>query len=407
MYIFLIIFFILAGFFSGMETGFISLDVYHLEQQNRGKLVLKFMKKIENIIGITLIGTNICIITISSVFTVYYIETGKVPFSKEVSNLLLTALIVIFAEIIPKVIFRDYANNLTLKGFPIIKFFYYLFSPILFLISKINSLFARVMGIKGESTKFAYSKEDITLFIKDDSSNQSFSQKKMITEALEFKDIEVKKIMTPRIDIVAFEEETPIKQIVSIAQKKGYTRFPIYKGDIDNIVGIFILHDILKYKEEKKVKQVKREILFVPESIDINNLLGRMKKRKRSMAIVVDSYGGTSGLVTTEDIIEELFGEIEDEYDLAGAFDTKLLKNGDILVKGYVETEVLNQKYSLNLPVSKNYNTIAGFYIEKVERIPAIGENIVVKGWRLSVIDATKRKIKRLKLHKISGLKKI
>ena len=399
----IILFFLLAGFFSGMETGFISLDYFALEQQAQGNKtkvkLLAFLSKIEDIIGITLIGTNLSIIVVSSLFTAYWVESGKIPISKQMAHLYLAGFLVVFAEIIPKVVYRNNANSIVSFFYPLIRFFYYLFLPLLYLLSKVNLLLAKIFGIKISKKNRDFSKSDLNHFLNEVSPKEKSAEQKMIAEALEFNDIDVKKIMTPRTEIVAFEENTPITSALQTAKKRGFTRFPVYSSNIDTIVGTFILHDLLN-KKAKYVRDVKREAYFIPESVSINYLLRKMKSEKKSLVVVVDAYGGTAGIVSVEDIIEELFGEIQDEYDLPETPDAQRLKNGDLIVKGFVETDTLNQKFELNLPTLEDFNTIAGLVIDKMEKIPQRGQKCQIGNWQITILDSTKRKIKRVKLHK-------
>ena len=206
--------------------------------------------------------------------------------------------------------------------------------------------------------------------------------------------------MRHRTDIVAFEQKTAISEVISLAREVGYTRFPVYNEDLDNISGILIIYDLLNCEniEEEKAEDFLRPMLFVPETMNVDTLLAEMQAKKRSMTIVVDSYGGTAGMITIEDIMEELVGEIEDEYDVAES-ELEQLADGSYLINGDTEIDILNDNYDLRLPEG-DYETIAGLIIDRLAKIPLIDMRIELKNYTLIVNKVTAKKIEKVKLLK-------
>jgi putative hemolysin len=226
-------------------------------------------------------------------------------------------------------------------------------------------------------------------------------QKEMLEDALEFSELVAKNVMVPRTEVVAVESSTPLPEVIELAKEEGYTRFPVYSDNIDHIEGILIIYDLLTCddKEKHTAGEFVRESLYVPETMDLDAVLKEMQNQKKSLAIVVDSYGGTAGIVTTEDILEEIVGEIEDEYD--SPEDPDVLKIGDdhYMVFGYVDVDTLNDEYEMDLPEG-DYETIAGLIIDHLEKIPTKDQEFVVQSWNFKISKVSNRKIEKIELKK-------
>ena len=225
----------------------------------------------------------------------------------------------------------------------------------------------------------------------------------MLFRSLEFNSITAEDIMIPRRDIVGFEEDASIMEIIEIVREEGFTRYPVYSETIDNITGILIIYDILKkdLSPNAVARDLIREPYFAPENISLNVLMQEMQRQQKSMAIVVDSYGGTSGILTFEDIMEEIVGDIEDEYDHEDdSADVIKISEDTFIINADCEVDDLNDEYDLNLPEG-NYKTVAGLIIDTIERIPKLGQNISIEGFKIQIIQASERKIEKIKLKKL------
>ncbi len=401
----MVVFFILAGFFSGIETGLISLDRLSLEQNakkdTKKKKILKFLENPEKLFGTTLFGTNISIVIVTSI-SIYLLKKNDLEISEKIVTILIAVLILIFAEIIPKALFRDYPNKLVSKCFPLLNFFGIIFAPFVKFVSHLHHFLAKIFKLNKTDRSGIITREDLSFMLsetKDENSIQN-DQKQMLEEVLEFTELDAENVMIHRTEIVAFEKDTPIDKVIITARKRGFTRFPIYDENIDNIIGILIIFDILKKPDIKKAKDALHKPLFVPENKDVNTLLKEMQSNKKSMAIVVDSFGGTAGLITIEDILEEIVGEIEDEYDnVRTVQEVKKINANTFIVQGFVEIDFLNDDFGMNLPEG-DYETIAGMIIHKLSQIPKMNTKIDIENWKIEILQATSKKIIKIKLIK-------
>jgi len=408
----IVIFFILSGFFSGIETGLISLDRLKLEQEAKSskkkKQILTFLEKPDLIFGTTLFGTNISIVIVSSLSIVLINNLNKksaINISEHTATLIIAGLILIFAELIPKALYRDFPNRLVSRGFPMLKFFSFIFTPFVKFVSILNNLLAKFFKLPQQSRYNFVSREDLSFMLseaKDDGVLHE-DQMEMLEDALEFTELDAENVMIHRTDIVAFPLDTSIDEVISIARDKGFTRFPVYGNDLDSIKGILIIYDLLKRKdlEGLTVSDFIRDAFFAPETMDVNKLLTEMQKEKVSMAIIMDSYGGTAGVITIEDILEEIVGEIEDEYDNTTQEISKI-SSGLYRVQSYAEIDFLNDEYDMDLPVG-DYETIAGMIIDKLERIPRRDTNLIIGNWSITIIQATDKRIITVEMKRIDN----
>jgi len=286
----IVIFFILSGFFSGIETGLISLDRLKLEQEAKGskkkKQILTFLEKPDLIFGTTLFGTNISVVIVSSlsIFLINILNRKpEINISEHTATLIIAGFVLIFAELIPKALYRDYPNRLVSKGFPMLKFFSYIFTPFVKFVSILDNLLAKLFKLPQQSRVNFVSREDLSFMLseaKDDGVLHE-DQMEMLEDALEFSELDAENVMIHRTDIVAFPLDTSIEDVISIAKEKGFTRFPVYENDLDNIKGILIIYDLLKQKNHQglKVSDFIRNAFFAPETMDVNKLLTEMQNQ--------------------------------------------------------------------------------------------------------------------------------
>jgi len=231
-------------------------------------------------------------------------------------------------------------------------------------------------------------------------------QLEMIEDALDLKDLEARNVMVPRTDIVAISHCASIAEIIEIAREEGFTRYPVYRNSIDDIIGVLIIYDMLKLEngEEKTAGDMVHEPFFAPENMDVDILLKEMQLQRKSMTIIVDSYGGTAGIVTMEDILEEIVGEIEDEYDDSEEQDVEQISPNTWIAMADVEIDHLADDHGIDLP-DGDYETIAGLILDHLERIPHQGQFVTIEPYRIQVLQATDKKIVKVKIHRQKEVK--
>jgi len=410
-----IIFFFLSAFFSGMETGLISIDRMKMEQQakksKKKKQILSILENPDKLFGTTLFGTNISVVIVTSLSILLiniFNQKNVFHVSEIAATLIIAGAILIFAEIIPKALYRENPNKLVTRGFSLLRFFSLILLPFVKFVSLLNSLLARLFKLSEKNGFHILTREDLSYMLaetKDDGILHE-DQRDMLEEALEFTELDAENVMIHRTEIVAFEKNTPIEEVISVAKEKGFTRFPVYDEDLDHITGILIIYDLIKKDNLDKLKAADfvREAFFAPETMDVDNLLAEMQANKKSMAIIVDSFGGTAGLVTIEDILEEIVGEIEDEYDTTAPMEVEEVGKNHYLVQGFVEIDFLNDEYEMNLPEG-DYETIAGLIIEKLEKIPRHNTKLTVNKWNITILQVSNVKILKLEMKYIGDKK--
>jgi len=393
------VFFIGAAFFSGSEIGLISLDKHRLKHESSKstskKRLYDFVTNPDKVLGTTLIGTNISIIIVSSVFTAFMIKQDVM--SKTLATLLLSGVLLIFAEIIPKILIRNTCNTSIPKFFFLIRFFSFLFHPLIWVLSKINNAFFKLFKIDKESSTHLFTKDDLSYLLEEAEKDGHVKKDEhdLIEEVLDFRELTVKNIMIPRTNIVGVKSDTPIKDVISLMKEVGFTRFPVYSVDVDHIDGMLIIHDLLEVEDlSLPAEKFMREAYFVPEIMKATTLLKKMQKNKTPIVVVVDEYGGTAGIISVEDLLEELVGEIEDEYD-AQENDISKVDDTTFLVNGEVEIERLIEDYHIEL-YEGDYETLAGMLIEKFERIPRYNEKLLIKNYEFTIKQVTAKKIEKV-----------
>lgn len=408
--LFVLLFFLcLSFFFSGMETGMISIDQIALEHSAKKKKsraeLLNFIRQPDKFLGTTLIGNNIVNVILASLSTFIVQQMNSLAFDARYTSLFAGTVVLIFGEIVPKTIFRDHAEKIVPTVFPLLKFFYFILRPFVSVVTWMNNSLRRLLHLENDNQYDYLTKDDLTFLLSQTVSDEANApQMEMIEDALDFTELLAKNVMVPRMDIVAIEDTTPIAEIIEIAREEGFTRYPVYHGNIDDIIGVLIIYDILKKSctADMTAGDIVHEPLFAPENTDLDVLLKEMQTKHRSMAIIVDSFGGTSGIVTMEDILEEIVGDIEDEYDTEDEeHDVEQVSPNTWLAAADVEIDRLADDYGIELPEG-DYETIAGLILDKLERIPHQGQVITLAPYRLQVLQATSKKIVKVKIHKLN-----
>ena len=400
-----------SAFFSGIEIAFISSNRLKLELDKSSdsfisKTIAIFSRDESNFIASMLIGNNIALV-------IFSISMTKLldPFLNEVissSFLLLftqtiisTIIILITAEFIPKVIFRINPNYmLKIFSLPLI-FFYFLLYPIVFVMLAISGFVLKyIFRLEINEVNQLFSKIDLDEYLESltqytNSNSGNNIEVEMLQNALELSNIKVRECMVPRTDMAAINIKSSVEQLLKLFIETKYTKIPVFKDNIDNIIGY--VHSADLFKKPITIKSVMLPIPIVSESLTANEMLNTFIKKNKSIALVVDEFGGTSGLVTVEDVTEEIVGEIEDEHDIADIIDEKI-SDTEYLFSSRMEVDQINNKYNLELPESEEYETIAGLFLSLHEDIPIKGESIKYENKLLLIDSVDEKSIKLIRI---------
>ncbi|MBU3836896.1 MAG: hemolysin family protein [Candidatus Phocaeicola faecigallinarum] len=401
-----------SAFFSGMEIAFVSSNKLRFEMEKSNnfstKILTIFYRNPNNFISTMLVGNNIALV-IYGILMAEIIEQHLLIgiITNEVllvvtQTIISTLVILITGEFLPKTLFKI-NPNLTLKIFCVPTFLCYL---ILYPISKFSALVSttilRLAGkkIKKEDSEKAFSKVDLDYLIEssiDDTikENEIEPEIQIFRNVLDFSNIKVKDCMIPRTEIIAAETGTSKEEIMKIFIDSGLSKLIIYRDNIDNIIGY--IHSSEMFNTHTDWENNIKSIPVVPESMSANKLMQLLMQQKKTLAVIVDEFGGTSGIIALEDLVEELLGDIEDEHDNKNTIAKKINEN-EYILSGRLEIEEINEKFNLNLPESDEYQTLGGLIINEFQRIPKPHENILIDRFQFNIIKATSTKIELVKL---------
>lgn len=415
------VFFLLlcSGFFSGSEVAFFSLDKKKVEKHFKNNpylhrhlnTIISFPRRllVTILIGNTLVNVAISIIAVTLAFDIASAFNYNINIIISVQIVLTTILVLIFGELLPKmiatkstIVFAKYA------ALPI-----YVVSSMLYPVSEFITEIIKisVSKIKFDKSKSALSTEELSdlASLSTERGTIDEDEKEIINSIVEFRETTVSEIMTPRVDIVAIAENKNVDDVIIIISESGHSRIPVYSNNIDSIIGVIFAKDLLKFinngqsRRETKIASLIKKVLFVPESKKIGDLLKEFQSRKIHLAIVVDEYGGTSGLITLEDIIEEVVGDIWDEYDKAEKNIHDLDEN-KYLVSGNILLEDLASELNINF-IDENepdIDTLAGFVLKISGEIPKEGDSFLYNKYKLTVRQLDKKRIRKVLIEKIA-----
>lgn len=407
----IIISLLFSAFFSGMELAFVSSNKLKIELDRKrggrkGKRIDLFISNPGKYIATMLVGNNIALV-IYGIFMAIALEPLLLNFTQSdagiliLQTLLSTIIILITAEFLPKSLFRINPNAaLNFFSLPI-WLFYWLFYPITVSTIWISDFLLRKtikVDISVQKQQQVFGKIDLDDFLsqtQDDKNQQNEMQHdlKIFKNALDFSDIKLRECIVPRNEIVALDLNSPIETLKQTFVESGFSKIVIYKDSIDNIIGYVNALDL--FKNPNSIKNIIAEIIIVPETMTANKLFDLFVKERKSIALVLDEYGGTSGMITIEDIMEEIFGEIEDEHDKID-LEEKQVNINEFILSGRLEIDYLNEKYDIDIPVSDEYETIAGFILNHHEKIPEENEEIIIEQFYIKIISVEKPRINRI-----------
>ena len=408
-----------SAFFSGSEIGFVSANRLKLEIKSRkntlsGKYLAGFVRDPEMFLSTTLVGNNIVNVLYATLMSIFLLAPimsfyevafdGGQPseFAILVIQTIIASLVImIFGEIIPKGIFRIHSDFLiSLLAVPL-QFCNWIFRPFIYISNASAQYLIRLIQPGAEPVEQVFRRQDIEMLLKeigDDSDTDIDRDDSVIlSNVLELSTKRVRETMIPRTEIISVEKNASLDEVLQTFVTSGYSKLPVYEDSIDNIIGVVFAYDL--FKQPGKLSEIIREVKMVPVSQKSKKLLSDFQRNNISLAVVLDEYGGTAGLVTIEDLLEEVVGDIQDEYDTEESIMKKIAPYTYVL-SGDVEIDELNQKYpEIQMPENNtDYETVAGFIINELGRIPTVNEEVLIENFKIIISKATQSRIETVKL---------
>jgi CBS domain containing-hemolysin-like protein len=404
-----------SAFFSGMEIAFVTANKLKIEvDKNKdflpARILSKFVKKPSRFIGALLLGNNIALV----IYGIYIARILELPLRQLLpagagaeamlliaQTLVSTLIILLFAEFLPKILFRINPNS-TLSFFAIpVYLFYILFYPVIIFFIGLSELTLKYLfKVNITQPDYAFGVVDLDHFLSESTAgkpeeSEDYQEIQMFQNARDLGNIKLRECMVPRNEIIALNQNESIDKLNELFIESGHSKVLIYQESIDNIIGYTHSYDL--FRKPVSIKEITKPVMIVPETMPASTLLNKFMGERRSVALVVDEFGGTAGMLTIEDIIEEIFGEIDDEYDVEELAEKQIDEN-TYLFSGRHEIDYLNQKYRLDLPESDDYETLAGFIISFHESIPAENEEIRAGNFLFTIVRASETRIEEVLL---------
>lgn len=392
-------------FFSASETALMSLNPLKIRNMVANKtkgadIVFKLVDNPNKLLGAILVGNNIANIGSSALATslaIEYFGNNGVGIATGV----MTVIVLIFGEITPKTLAAQNAEKMALKVGKLIHYITVILGPIIFVLMKVTNLLIRLLGGETDGRQPFITEDEIKTMINvgHEEGILEEEEKKYIQNVIEFGDLQVREVMIPRTDIAAADVNATYEEVLSIFKEKGFSRIPIYEDEIDNIIGILYLKDFIFYNgkiQAFQMEQSLRKTYFTYEFIRIAEVFAKMRKDRVQIAVVLDEYGGTAGIITLEDLVEEIVGEINDEYD-QGAEEFLMIEENEYLVHGAVKIDMVNEILGTHIQ-SKDFDSIGGFVIGQFGRLPKETETIQYKEIEFVVEKVRRNRIELLKI---------
>lgn len=401
MIVILILLVILSAYFSATETAFTSLNRIRLKSKadagnRRAALALRLVDQYDNLLSTILVGNNIVNLSASSLATVFFTEGLRLQNGAVISTAVITIVVLVFGEVSPKSLAKEYPESFAMFSAPIMRILMFILTPVNILFSLLKKLLSKVFHKEGDS---GITEEELVTMVDQAESEGGLDQheSKLIRSAIEFNDMEVDDILTPRVDIVAVEDTDSMDDIAQAFAESGYSRLPVYHEDIDDIIGVIHEKDFhaARYRGQTDVKAITGPMLYTTGNTKISELLRILQREKAHMVIVVDEYGGTEGLVTLEDIVEELVGEIWDEHDEV-IEEFKKQEDGSYLISCSADLTDLFDLFSIKGECDAN--TISGWVMEQIGRIPEEGDHFVSDGLDVTVTKVDHRRVLEIRV---------
>ncbi|MBI1933883.1 MAG: HlyC/CorC family transporter [Ignavibacteriales bacterium] len=393
----LIFLLVLSGFFSSAELAFIVSNKLKIELLARkkniaAKYAFNFINNPQTFFSTILISNNVVNIAFASLITIFL---TKINFSEASVLLISTLLLLIFGEMIPKYIGRELSDFLLLMASIPLKIISIVLYPFVKLTDSISLLLTRNNDVSGEVAEIIHKDEIHSLIVEGSEVGKVDEEDSdIIKNIIDLAEQKVYEAMTPRTEIVGVSIDLPINEVIEVFIESGYSKLPVYEDNLDNIKGVINVFDM--FNNPKNLESILREVLFVPETKKSLDMLSEFLEKRISFTVVVDEFGGTAGILTVEDLIEEMFGEIRDEYDEDPDV-CKKIDDKTFVLSGRIEIDGLNEEYELDIPEG-DYETIAGFITSHIGRIPVKGEKIKIENFDFVILHSTKIKINLVKM---------
>lgn len=408
--IYVLVAILFSAFFSGMEIAFISANRLKIELEKKqgdfsAKILSNFIQKPASFIGAMLIGNNIALVVYSMAMAML-LEPFILTFTASeglvllIQTIISTIIVLFFAEFLPKALLRINPNfALKFAAIPL-KIIYLALYPLTFITTMLSNAILKLFNVDTSQSNLAFSKIDLEHFVLDIQERQEKGEDidheiQIFKNALDFTDVKARECMIHRTEIVAMDIEDSIDELKEKFIETELSKILIYRDTIDNIIGY--VHSLELFKRPESIKSILLPISIVPESMPASEILKQFISQRRSMAVVVDEFGGTSGVITTEDIIEEIFGEIDDEHDVEELIEQQV-DESTFLFSAKTEIDYINDKYKLNLPESEEYETLGGLIFYKHESIPEKDDIITIDNYRFKIEEVSNNKIELVRV---------
>ncbi len=402
---------VFSAFFSGMEIAYVSANKIHLEiEKKQNNFIAAVLKRItlrpSKFIATMLVGNNIALV-------IYGLFMGEVlmqwvpleGFLGLLAHTVISTLLILWtAEFLPKVFFQIYANQLVVILALPAYIFYLLFSVVSELVIWVSDFILRVLfRTPGDNLQLSFSKVELGHYINEQMDSLEIedevdSEIQIFQNALEFSDVKAREVMIPRTEVIGVDVQTSPKTLSERFTETGLSKILVYQENLDNILGY--VHSFELFKKPEVLNEVLMPVLFIPETMLAKDILQVLTRKRKSIAVVVDEYGGTAGIITVEDIIEELFGEIQDEHDSPDLVEEELEQNR-WRFSARLEVDYLNETYKLDLPEGEQYETLGGLIVHVAEEIPEQGEVIDIEDFTLTILEVSNTKIELVELSRV------
>lgn len=410
---------LLSGFFSGSEIAFVTANKLKLEVASRKNNLISssigfFTKNPDTFLTTTLVGNNIVNVVYATLMALFLVEPimhyTDLWFGVEASSFQILAIqtviaslvIMLFGEILPKAIFRAQADVMVNVIALPLRLFYWILRPLIALANGSSNILIKLLVPDAEKTEQFYRRQDVELIVKElresgGSEDIDEDDSEILHNVLELSNMRVKESMIPRIDIEAVEKSTPIEEVLNTMIESGHSKLPVYRDSIDDVIGVVFAHDF--FKNPKSLHEIIRPIKLVPSSKKSKDLMQEFRQSNLSVAIVLDEYGGTAGMITIEDLLEEVVGDIQDEYDTENELMKRIAPN-NFVISGNVEIDELMSAFEeIEIPMEPSqYDTVAGYVINHLGRIPKVNEEVLIDGNKFIISKATQSRIETIRL---------
>ncbi len=409
----IVIFLVLSAFFSGSEIAFVSankLGIAVKKEQNtrRGSIISRFYEKPETFLSSMLVGNNIALVSFTYLTTKLLMPVVKPVAGEGIASLLvytliITMIVLVFGEFLPKTLFRLYSNKmLYVMAYPLLFFKKILAIPTFMMTGLSNAILKNLLGIPVGNAENALTRLDLEHYIADSlSDDHDDIDKEILTNALNLGHLKVGNCMVPRPEIVSVDIKATIEEVIVVFRNFKLSRILVIEDEIENVLG-YIHHQQLLENPET-IRDILLDVLFVPDVMNLKELMLKFIADGSSIACVVDEYGGTAGIITLEDILEEIFGEIEDEHDSEDHIDRKL-KEGEYIFSGRLEIDYIKDKYPEIIIPEGNYQTLSGYIVMTSESLPDVNEEVELNGYRFKIMTMEDKRIETVRVIKMDEL---